>query len=231
MSLQYSLELNPLTERPDDYKAVVRNPRNVEIQDVIKQITKPGSILKETECNAVINDFLSALCQNMSEGIGFTSEYFNIAPTVAGVFDSDSEAFNAKKHSKNVSLAAGPRLREAVVNMKVERVESSELAPVVKSVLDIKTQSLNQNISRGSLIEIKGEYLKVEGENAGVFLIAAGTGPEILINQLHINEPKRIMCLIPETVKPGNYYLEIRSHVRGAKNLRSGNFNKALTLA
>lgn len=220
MSLQFSLELNPLTARPDDYMAVVRNPKSVEIKDVVKQITRPGSILKETECNAVINDFFNALSQNLQEGIGFSSPYLSISPGLSGVFDSNSEAFNPKKHSKTVNIHAGTHLREAVEQMKTERVVATAPMPEVKTLFDIKSQ-LNNCLSPGGMADITGYSLKIEGPDAGIFLIS-DQGAEIAIKYVHINEPRKLSFLVPAELKPGMYNLEVRSHVKGVKTLTTG---------
>lgn len=72
--LNYALYRNPLTEGEDDYTAIAQSLLNKNIKDIIHQITKPRSILKETECVAVIHDFFKAIAENLGEGYGFNRE-------------------------------------------------------------------------------------------------------------------------------------------------------------
>jgi len=85
--LHYSLHVNHLTEGEHDYRAVAQPLENYKIEDIVRQITGRGSILKDTECIAVIHDFFRVIGENLVEGKGFTSEYFRIFPSIAGKFD------------------------------------------------------------------------------------------------------------------------------------------------
>jgi hypothetical protein len=228
--LQIILQTNHLTERPDDYMAVVSNVVYKSEDDIIKQITGPGSILKPTECVAVISAYWGAITENLKEGTGFTSDYVNVTPAAGGVFYSEDESFDDKKHWKDVNLTAGSILRKSSVEMKVVTKRAVAAIPVVRSYFDIRTQSWNQNITPGFMADILGDLLKIEGTNAGVFFVNVSSGAQVAAERIHVNEPKKLTILIPQ-LPVGSYRLEVRSHIRGGKELRTGLLNAVLTVA
>lgn len=231
MSLQISIEQNYLTEEPDDYMAVVRNVPYRDFNDVIKQMTGPGSILKETECVAVINAFWNTIETNLSQGIGYSCEHINITPAAGGVFDKVDEPFSSIKHWKGVNLTPGTKMRKSVVDMPVSVIQSTVAVPVVREFYDIRTSSSNQTITPGYMADIKGNLLKIMGPQAGVFFIHTGTKAETPATKIHVNESKTLTVVIPENLPSGTYKIEVRTHVRQAKELRTGALNALLTVA
>ena len=65
--MKYSLHTNPLTKN-SDYMVVPQDIENYGIEEVIIQITGPGSILKKTECRGVIYAFLEKVAENAEKG-------------------------------------------------------------------------------------------------------------------------------------------------------------------
>ena len=63
--MKYALYRNHLTEGENDFSAIPLSQINKKIEDVIVQITKPGSILKQTECVVVIHGFFRAISENL----------------------------------------------------------------------------------------------------------------------------------------------------------------------
>lgn len=231
MNLEISLQPNHLTERPDDFMAIVRNVIYRTTDDIIEQMTVPGSILKKTECRAVINDYWNTIGENLKEGLGFTCAYINVTPAAGGVFESDDESFDPKKHWKDVNLSAGSELRKASQEMKVVTVRAVAPVPYLKTFFDIRTESTNQSITPGFMADISGDMLKIEGEQAGVFFIHTTSGAVTQSPRVHVNEPKKLSFLIPDQLATGAYRIEVRTHVRNGKELRTGTLNTLLTVA
>lgn len=230
MSVEISLEPNNLTPRPGDWMAVVRNATYQNTSAVIKQITRPGSILKETECVAVITAFFNQINDNVREGIGFTSDYLSITPAAGGVFESENEAFDPSKHWKDANLVAGPLMRKAIADMKVKTIRMATPLPYVAAFLDIKTESRNQLLTPGFMADITGDLLKIEGDAAGVFFVNIDTSEVIAVPRIHVNEPKKLTILIPEALPAGSYKVEVRTHIHKSKDLRVGSLNGVLTI-
>ncbi len=228
--LKYALYRNHLTKNEDDYIAKTQSQKNKHIEDIIHQITMAGSILKETECLAVIHDFFEAIGNNLKEGHGFTSEYIRIQASVTGVFHGINDEFDSERHKKQVTISAGNVFKKAVEQSTLEKVEAISRQPEIKSVYDLKSQQTNALLSADHMIELKGSKLKLNLELAdeGIFLINTTDDTETKIDHLHTNLPSKLSGMMPETLVPGSYTLEVRNRQEGNKNLSFGMFAKNL---
>jgi hypothetical protein len=231
MSLYISLQHNPLTQRPNDFMAIVRDVIYKDTGQIIKQMTGPGSILKETECLAVINSYWGAINENLKEGMGYSCEYLHVTPAAGGVFTSDDESFDESKHWKDVNLSAGTEMRDASQEMKVSVIRAIPAVPYLKSFFDIRTEGNNQGITPGFMADITGDLLKIQGDDSGVFFINTTTNEVTQAPRIHVNEPKKLSILVPETMPKGSYKLEVRTHVHNVKDLRTGTLNAILSVA
>lgn len=230
MKINYVLHLNLMTPDPNDCRAVVVNRTNYSVPDVVKQITGEGSILKETECNAVINAFLKKIGSNLSEGICFQSEYFTVGIDISGVFTNDKDKFDASRHQIYPNLHPGKQWKDSLASAHLEKVSSEENKPKPESLIDIKSKSSDQTLSPGGMAELVGQMLKIDETAAdeGVYLISDNGGGETKVSYLHINYPKNLQFEIPEGLAPGNYKLEVRNRAHKGKTARTGTLDYTL---
>ena len=72
--IEISLVDNKLTkDNPYDRMGMVQNRKIKTVADIVKQLTAEGSILKRTECDAVIHSTLRTITRNLIEGYEFRS--------------------------------------------------------------------------------------------------------------------------------------------------------------
>lgn len=228
--LKYALFRNRLTQGENDYVAIPQSLSNKKIEDIINQITVPGSILKETECVAVIHDFFRAITENLKNGHGFVSEYIRIQPSITGIFNGNEDQFDELRHKKQISVSATAVLKHAADYLKLEKVVGSSPKPEIKSVFDLKTQEIDGQLTPGHMVEIRGSKLKLNPDlnDEGIFLINNSDGSEINIVQVHTNWPSRLTAMLPDELPAGSYTLEIRNRQGGNKSLSTGVFNSTL---
>ena len=196
--LKYALYRNHLTEGENDFSAIPLSLTNKKIEDIITQITKPGSILKHTECVAVIHDFFRAISENLVEGIGFASEYLRIQPSISGVFAGPDDHFDAERHQKQITILAGGVLKSAIGEMKVEKVSPYDRTPEIDSVYDLKSQQSDSTLSPGHMIETSGSRLKLNPDqpDEGIYLISKGDGAETRLDFIHRNLPGTLSAML-----------------------------------
>jgi hypothetical protein len=230
--LKYALYRNHLTEGENDFSAIPLSLTNLNIEEIITQITKPGSILKHTECVAVIHDFFGAISENLVEGIGFVSEYIRIQPGISGVFDGPVDHFDEQRHQKQINILASGVLKNAISKLKVEKVLPNDRTPEIDSVFDLKTQGLDGLLSPGHMIEIRGSRLKLDSDqpDEGIYLISKGDGAETRLEFIHRNLPGTLSAMLPEGLGVGDYMLEVRTRPSGNMNLFTGVFAKTLNI-
>lgn len=221
--LDYALYPNRLTEGEDDFLAIPQSLINKKIEDIIRQITKPGSILKETECLAVIHDFFKAIAENLAQGYGFTSEYIRIQPGIIGVFDGIEDKFDESRHQKVVNINASLKLKNALEQVHLQKVDPKVASADIQSVFDFKSQKEDSLLSPGHMIEIKGKRLKfnTEANDEGIFLTSVNGKNTTRVKLVHTNRPGKLTAMLPDDLTAGKYTLEIRNRYRGVKTLAS----------
>lgn len=230
--VKYSLFDNPVTPDPDDCKAIVQDAEKIGIDDLIDDVTTEGSILKRTECVAVVHAVFMALGKQLKKGKGFTSDYLVLSHSIKGVFDNQEDSFDPKRHQICVNVRLGSALRQMSEGVEVLKVKSTVPVPVLDKVYDHWTQTENDQLTPRSSVDLYGENLKIGDMNnpeQGIFLIDS-KGEEVKVDRLTLNQPKKLVFSVPETLKKGNYSLEIRTVMRNNKNLRVGRLNEVLVV-
>lgn len=232
--LEIKLVDNPLTPDPTDFRAMVVNYKKRRLTDIVKQITIPGSILKETECEAVSKRFLQILAENLRQGIGFESEFLVISQGVSGVFSSNKGPFDPSRHEVTLQVHAGEEFQKALAAVEVVIVGHEQPRPVIRKVFDTKAKT-TESLTPGYMFDIQGDLIKIEDETdpaQGVFLINTKDEAEVRVEYIHHNGTKNLQVEIPEGLTSGDRYrLEIRSAIRGSKDIRKGLYEHVLTVA
>lgn len=230
--LDYSLHDNVLTRDETDFMAMIQNSQKCKIPDIVEDITVAGSILKETECVAVIHATFKALGKRLARGEGFQSEYLIIDHSISGVFTNEDDQFDPKRHAVNVNVRLASTLREMTSKIPVNKVKSTTPMPTLEQVYDHWTQTSNDVITPKSSVDIQGVNLKIgdaEDPQQGIFL-ADARNAEVRIDRISLNKPKKIVFSVPENLKKGDYTLTVRTIMRGTKKLREGRLNQVLVV-
>lgn len=232
--LLYSLVDNPLTDDQEDCRAQVQSYVYRQTEDIVNQITVPGSILKNTECVAVINAFLKAITANLEQGIGFECDYLALSQSIAGVFVDKNDRFDAQRHRVKLNLRVGEPMKAALMRVPVTKVKANVLLPEVEGIYDRKSRTTDQMLTAGHSAEVTGDRLKVENTDdaqQGVFLVNTQKKEEIKIPYLFQNTAKMLQVEWPEALKSGQEYrLEVRTTINGSQTVRTGMSKVVLTV-
>lgn len=224
MPLEFSLYKNSMSQK-GKYRAVVKNVKYVTIEHAIAALTKPGSILKETECYAVIHSLLEYINEQLAEGHGFESPYFRLKPGLKGVFEGEDDTYDSKRHKARVNFRMGKTMKKALLDLKVKKIESAVPEPLVESFEDWISGIKNQIITPQGTYLLTGEQLKIQNPDdpaQGVFLIHQPTQQVFRMGRLGHNYPTKLLALMEDTLPPGAYRLEVRSSFSTSGEIRTG---------
>lgn len=232
--LNYSLYDNNFTaDDPEDRLArpvdVKMNTRN----DLIRDITGPGSILKPTESDAVIDNYWRKITDYISQGEGYSDDYLSIRFAISGTFQNDDDQFDSARHSLIVSALLKSAVTGVAEEVPLRKVDGRRIMPEIDSVYDWGSETNDQMLTPGDVLEISGNYLKIHdnlGEEEGVFFVSQSDDAEIHAEKFRTNEPKTLTLRIPETLTAGGWRLEVRNTSRNSNRLRTGIFAPVLTV-
>lgn len=232
--LNYSLYDNHFTaEDPDD-----RLARPVDVQmksrdDLIEEITGPGSILKPTESDAVIDNYWRKITDYISKGQGYSDDYISVRFGISGTFQNEDDQFDPERHKVIVSAL----LKSAVTGMAEEvplrKVDGRSIEPEIDKIYDWGSETNDEILTPGDVLEISGNHLKIYGnleEEEGVFFVSQSDKSEVRAEKIRTNEPKTLTLRIPQELAAGTYRLHVRNTRHDSEALRLGIFTPELTV-
>ncbi len=214
--LKYSSVENRLTERPDDYSAQTHSTASLDKEAIINRILSKGTLLTRTDILAVFNGLEEAVVDALLEGNLITLPLFNTSFSISGVFESPMDSFDPNRHKLNINLTKGTLLRDAEKQVKLEKTNTSTPLPNIQEVKDSVSDTVNERLTAGGVVELRGYNLKIEGEDpsCGLWFVAEG-GAETKATVLIENKPARIIAMIP-ALAAGNYQVKVVSQFTGS---------------
>lgn len=232
--LNYSLVDNHFTaDDPVDRLARPVDVRMNTRDNLIQDITGPGSILKPTESNAVIDNYWQTITDYIRAGEAYSDDYISIRFGISGVFLDDDDRFDPNRHSLIVSVLPKTSVTGVAEEVPLRKVDGRRIAPEIDSVYDWGSRTSNEILTPGDVLEIEGNHLKihnnVEGAE-GVFFVNQGDDSEFATEEVRTNEPKTLYLRIPDTLTAGTYRIEVRNSRYNSETLRTGLFTPELTV-
>ncbi|MGL4908649.1 MAG: DUF4469 domain-containing protein [Bacteroidales bacterium] len=220
MSVNYTLVENLLTDRSDDFRAIATTDMVVDEKFLVDFLAQRGNT-STTHYLAVVNELNAALKYFVENGYSINLPFLQVNYSISGVFESAADTFDSSRHQLNLLAHLGKELR---------RVDISKIHPnkhqvtinqaLISQVLDVASQQSDSTLTPGNMLQIIGNLIKVDGENAqvnGVYFVNQATQEELKVSFLAVNSPKQIVLLIPP-LAAGNYNVKILTQFSGGGN-------------
>ena len=233
MTLDFSLSENLMTPDPNDMMAQTANVTSYGINDIFRRILARNPGLGLSQLKASLDEVVDECCRITEEGGAFTTELVNAQPSIAGVFNGAADTFDPKRHRVKTNLTAGTRLKKATAEVKTRKVQTAEPLPFIIEIHDVLSNSVNEQITPGGVIQIRGGRLKLAETNPenGVFLTDE-QGQTVKMPNIVENKPARLIVMIPADLTQGTYTVEVRTSflnsAKEGKNMKTGRFNREL---
>lgn len=233
--LQYYLTENLLTANQDDYMAHTTNVRSYSSSELAELILKRGTTLSKADILAVLEVYHEVAIDTLADGCSINTPLFHASPSISGVFNGAGDSFDSNRHSIHINMNAGTDLRDAIRKIRVEKVQTAEAIPHLVEIKDTVSNTVNENLTSGGVIEITGSMLKVNTQNEknGIFIINVDTEDTKKVSVIVENKPSRLIAMLP-VLDHGGYTVEVRTTLstgkKELKTLRVGRFPKNLTV-
>ncbi|EMB20553.1 hypothetical protein HMPREF9723_02013 [Treponema denticola OTK] len=234
--LKYCLRENLLTPAPDDYMAQAADVRSYTLDEIIDLMMEKGTTLTRADVAATLQVYGEVVSAIIKDGSAVNTPLMNTSMSISGVFDGANDSFDKKRHTVNLNITAGTLLRDAVTKVKCEKTEGVSTDPYITEVTDIVTGTVNTTLTKGGVVQLVGSRLKFDAKDTaqGIFFVPE-TGTPVRAAVIAENKPARLMAIIPADLAAGSYYIEVRTKIlegnKSGKTLKTGRFNKALTVA
>ena len=224
-----------MTAALNDAIAQVTGVRSYSQDEVAELMLRRGSLLTKADILAVLEVYGEVILDLVSDGSAVHTPLFQLMPSIMGVFDGPGDSFDPARHKIKINLNQGVAVRDAALKIKTQKVQVAEPIPYIQEVKDVISGVVNDQLTPGGVMQLTGSRLKVieDEPSNGIFLITAGTTDEIKLGSIIDNKPSRLLIMLPQSLDPGDYWLEVRTtfthgKTGQGKQLKIGRFHKWL---
>ncbi|NJN99394.1 MAG: DUF4469 domain-containing protein [Anaerolineales bacterium] len=228
MPINFSLHQNNLNTETTQFRAVVHSSGTMDYEQIVERVVKQNSTVTRSDVMAALNDFFAAIEDALLLGYNVNTPVANFRASIKGGFDSELDGFTAGRNTVEASISPGPRLRKTMQDAQVQKQESSERLPRPLYYTDLNSGELNGPITPGGMGQLTGHRLRFDPADPtqGIFFI---NGSVTRVSIAGKNDPSELMFLVPATLTPGDYALEVRAASNGT--LQIGLLKKTLTVS
>jgi hypothetical protein len=215
---------NHLTDDPFDLVGVIDGNGNIGVEGIVDEMVSEGMELKRETAIDIISRFNRKSIDLALSGFSVSTGLVNMHATIRGVFYD--RKWDPERNRLRISISPSADMRRAIDETEVEILgEHAELIALF-GITDLSTNKADGTLTRGFNAELRGTYIRVAGDDptVGVWLHNTETGEDLRLpdTSIVLNEPSRLLLLIPANFAVGEYELRVSTQFsRGNKPLQT----------
>ena len=220
LSITGTLTENKLTEQPDDYTFNVTYIGKRSIMDLCQLGESDGkSKFTADELYTAYNTLFTLAKREAFLGATVEFGFCTNMIRVNGPFVGPKPEFDPEVNSISMQHTTLESVRKEMEGITVIVGDVKNTQPTISRVIDVYTQSVNDKLTPGNILNGEGDRVKVagsEGKTVGFFFINTETEEETPVPTTSIsrNDPSNFSFLIPQ-LADGTYYLEVATQWGG----------------
>ena len=193
---------------------------NITLDDVLDEMKKEHTGLRLETITHVVNLYHRVLTDLVLSGYEINTGLFYMTPEFRGVVEGG--AWNPEKNSIYVSIVQGKTLREAIAQTSVNILGEKQGVMYIAGGEDAATRATDRTATPGRNYILTGRLLKVAGSDPSVGIKltdADGTETRLADDMLAVNNPSKLVILLPATLADGEYTLTVTTQYSGTSTL------------
>ena len=230
--IRYSLTKNTMNSDSNEYIAVVNQWEKTDLDQIIDYMVAEGTGLTRPQALAYFEKLVQAFEHFIEIRGGVSTPLCHVRTTITGVFSHKGDKFDSKRHSIQLRISPGPRLKNLKSQLKLTKESSQEQTPNPMLFLDTASGTTNQTATPQSIATIKGNNLKFNPTDPaqGIFFIPeSGTKANVRVDFYSSIRTTEVHFLIP-FLPPGNYTVVIQALMRRHTSVRGGVLQQLITV-
>jgi hypothetical protein len=213
----------PDARKKGKYYAKTANERTLKIEDLASLIVeRRGTRWKYEELVEVFHLFCREIAFQLCDGYAVNlDDLFVLYPHVKGVFDRLKEGLSEDAHPLTFHFRILRALYEVAEHIQVNVIGLAGSGAYIDTFTDVESTLVNQKVTPGGQFITEGNKIRIEGPESG-FFFTTGINPVIAVPvtaTLAINEPHRIIGIIPELLPNKEWAVEIRTRFSSSSTL------------
>ncbi|MDR2053604.1 MAG: DUF4469 domain-containing protein, partial [Treponema sp.] len=160
-----------------------------------------------------VRQFFDEAAYQLCDGFAVNAGYFSVHPNVGGTFDKATEGRDTSKHPVTFRFRTRASLRALVDRIVVEIEGLADSSGYIDEFIDVVTEAVNETLTPGGQFSVSGHKIKAAGDSpeVGVYFVSAADPARRVKASGHLaeNAPHRLIGIIPASLTPGGWKLEI----------------------
>ena len=205
------------TENKTDKIFQLEMTRSIDKELILdRMVAKNPGVRRET-MSLGIELYEEVIAEALMNGESVNTGLFRGVAQFRGV--ATNNAWDPQKDSIYVSFTQGKALRNAIQDTTVDVLGNRPTNFYIGSGLDASTRATDFSATAGRNYTFYGKNLTIAGDDpaVGVKLTAAdGTETKLTDDMIVVNEPSRLVILIPADLEDGEYTLTVSTQYKGS---------------
>ncbi len=220
-NLLVKLYRNHLTSKKS-YKAKVLLKGTLTNEAIAQRIVKQRSEYRYDTILGILNMSDEVKREALADGFAVNDRAYHAQPSLNGRFDAAGEYFDPGRHKAGITVVASPELHSLMGQSTVKNVGPAMVGPVINTVEDIGTQTVNRYLTPGRGIRILGRWLQLVGDHpsVGVYFVKEDD-PSVRIGAVKAdivdNKPSQLLVLVPGHLPAGAFFVEVTTQYTKGK--------------
>jgi hypothetical protein len=215
------LVANLLTPAPNDYWISALRNGSVGLKELAQFVIDDGCEINIATLIDAVTRLNAKTAELVASGVNVDNGLVYLRANVKGA--AYDQTWNAETNPVQIVTTPGTLLRKvaAATTVRILGVKSDSMAIV--SVTDLYTQFTDGSLTRGRNAEIRGTNIKIAGEHPDVGLslrhIPTGAVTRMDTADIVLNEPSRLLLLLPAHLADGEYELTVTTQYNVSSKL------------
>lgn len=215
------LKKNPLTDDPNDFSGMLSSMGNIDMSGILDEIVEDGIEVKRDTLESSVKRFHNKVLDKLFSGFNVNTGLVYMRAVPKGPLYG--KTWNPKKNWIEINITQGAGMRKEAAEVEVEIL--GELSDPIElySLTDSTTGKTDGMLTKGRNAELKGSYIKLTGDNPAVGItfrnLSTGVETRLAPEDIVLNEPSRLLILVPATLDAGDYELTVKTQFTGANKL------------
>ena len=218
--IKYTLNVqsvdNPLTKEEGDRKFVLVSNGTADFDRVISEIMAVNPGLERETVEAVIKLEHRIIQRLTLSGMRVSNGLFSAVASPKG---RAGASWDPEVNQLNITIAQGVDWREAIRNTTVNVLGEKAEVMYISGTTDIATRATDRTATPGYPFTVEGNYLKLVGDDpaVGITIVSEeGTETRVDSGMVAVNEPKKLVFVLPAGLAEGTYTLRIATQYNGS---------------
>lgn len=222
-TLKAQLMDNTVTvDNPDDKILSPISSDTYTLDDILELMHQEDTGLRTETLRHVTDLFLRINERLLLSGNSVNTGLYYASASLRGTIEGG--VWNPERNSIQVNFTQGKALREAIADTAVEIIGEKGSSIYINSGLNVATRAPGYTATAGRNFTLTGKNIRVVGTDPAVGITltsASNTVTKIAEDMIAVNEPSKVMILIPAGLADGVYTLTLTTQYASGGKLLS----------